>query len=282
MKNVLLILVFSFSVSCFAASFDCAKAGTSIEKAICSNKKLGRLDEVLAQNYKAMLASDIGDGARTDLKTSQRAWVANRNKCVDNECIAKAYKARIDEVCDYPVISGVYPPCTSADAVDDEFNQPSITTNPSAPKQTTPQQAQAAGDTNQKGAILEQVQKAAAKNAEKIASLGFSAAQLHSVIYLQYDTISAPRRFITFESFLGLLFENSRISKVTAISLQKFSGVRIKVQGAPSTGFLFNFDEGDAFLSHTVDGDDANRLTTPEDMYMASRLLESVAEAGLQ
>jgi hypothetical protein len=102
------------------------------------------------------------------------------------------------------------------------------------------------------------------------------------VIYLQYDTISAPRRFITFESFLGLLFENSRISKVTAISLQKFSGVRIKVQGAPSTGFLFNFDEGDAFLSHTVDGDDANRLTTPEDMYMASRLLESIAEAGLQ
>lgn len=95
-------------------SFDCAKASNFSEKAICSDTLLGNLDGALSENYKYMLASDIGDGARADLKETQKKWLNERNKCVSNQCLADVYKKRIDQVCEYPVISGVHPICTSS------------------------------------------------------------------------------------------------------------------------------------------------------------------------
>lgn len=98
-------------------SFDCAKAASFSEKAICSDSLLGQLDGALSENYKYMLASDIGDGAKKDLKQTQKRWLAERNKCTSNQCLADAYKKRMDEICEYPVISGVHPICTSSDEV---------------------------------------------------------------------------------------------------------------------------------------------------------------------
>lgn len=91
--------------------FDCAKASTFSEKAVCSDTLLGQLDGVLSENYKFMLASDLGDGAKADLKATQRTWLAQRNKCPDNQCLTTLYRKRVDEVCDYPVLSGVHPVC---------------------------------------------------------------------------------------------------------------------------------------------------------------------------
>lgn len=99
-------------------SFDCSKASTFSEKAICSEPLLGKLDGALSENYKSMLASNIGEGARTDLKATQRKWLsAERNKCTDNQCLVNAYRKRMDEVCDYPVISGAHPICTNSDEI---------------------------------------------------------------------------------------------------------------------------------------------------------------------
>lgn len=98
-------------------SFDCSKAATVVEKLICNEQSLGKLDGALADNYKTMMAADIDDGARADLKLTQKQWLGNRNECTDSQCLAIAYKARIDEVCEYPVIEGIYPICTSADEV---------------------------------------------------------------------------------------------------------------------------------------------------------------------
>jgi uncharacterized protein len=134
MKNRLAIgslILLSASVA-HSASFDCAKASTFVEKAICSDPKISRQDDVLGENYKYVSASNIGDGARKDLKATQRAWMAARNKCDNNECITNAYRKRIDEVCEYPVLSGAHPGCTSADDVEAEF----------ATKQQAPAQAQ--------------------------------------------------------------------------------------------------------------------------------------------
>ena len=100
-----------------AASFNCQKAATSVEKEICSNPTLSKLDDALAENYKYMMAANIGDGARKDLKQTQREWIAKRNKCADGKCIEAAYRSRVDEVCDYPVISGIHPSCTSEDEI---------------------------------------------------------------------------------------------------------------------------------------------------------------------
>lgn len=101
----------------WSPSFDCGKASNFSEKAICTDTLLGKLDGALAENYKYMLASDIGDGARNDLKTTQKKWLAERNKCEDNQCLASVYRKRINEVCEYPVISGAHPVCTNSDEI---------------------------------------------------------------------------------------------------------------------------------------------------------------------
>lgn len=103
--------------STWKPSFDCSKASTFSENAICSDPLLGKLDGALSENYKHMLASDIGDGARNNLKTTQKKWLAERNKCTNNQCLDNTYRKRVDEVCEYPVISGMHPICTSSDDI---------------------------------------------------------------------------------------------------------------------------------------------------------------------
>lgn len=98
-------------------SFNCNKASTFVEKSICSVPLLGSLDGALSENYKYMLASNIGDGAIEDLKSTQKKWMSDRNKCTSTQCIEEFYRSRIDEVCEYPVISGVHPICTRAEEI---------------------------------------------------------------------------------------------------------------------------------------------------------------------
>jgi uncharacterized protein len=76
-----------------AASFDCAKASTSIEKSICADSQLSDLDGQLMQAYRQTLgASGNGDA----VKAEQRAWLVQvRNKCHDGACLKQAYSERI-------------------------------------------------------------------------------------------------------------------------------------------------------------------------------------------
>lgn len=105
-----LVLVIALPLA-YGASFDCTKAKTFVEKEICRDPLLSRLDEALSYNYNNMLSGNIGSGARKDLKATQRAWLLQRNKCTTRQCLIDAYRKRIDEICDYPVISGVHPDC---------------------------------------------------------------------------------------------------------------------------------------------------------------------------
>ncbi len=110
----LLMIFVALTMNAHAASFDCAKANTYVEKQICHNGSLSKLDEAMADNYKYMLASDIGEGAAKQLKQTQKKWLAQRNSCTTKDCIENAYLTRIDEICEYPVISGIHPECLSA------------------------------------------------------------------------------------------------------------------------------------------------------------------------
>ncbi len=49
-----LLLTFFAQLSC-AASFDCAKASTQVERLICSDESLSKLDEQLSGSYKQAL-----------------------------------------------------------------------------------------------------------------------------------------------------------------------------------------------------------------------------------
>lgn len=58
-----------------AASFDCAKAATPLEKLICSTPELSRNDEVLAKAYATALGG-LSDEAKAVVQSSQRDWLA--------------------------------------------------------------------------------------------------------------------------------------------------------------------------------------------------------------
>jgi uncharacterized protein len=90
-----------------AASFDCQKAATLVEDAVCSNPTLSELDDILAKNYRALLSSNIGKDADQRLKNTQRGWLKDRDRCRSEACIEAKYRERIDALCEYPVVSGV-------------------------------------------------------------------------------------------------------------------------------------------------------------------------------
>jgi uncharacterized protein len=79
-----------------AAGFDCTKASTFVEKAICSDTVLSKLDDLLMNSYKEALAN-VSNTEK--LKSGQRVWLSNtRNKCPDIECLKDAYNKRIADI----------------------------------------------------------------------------------------------------------------------------------------------------------------------------------------
>lgn len=117
--NIALVTLALYIPAAMAASFDCTKAGTQVERLICTTPILGQLDIALSENYRNIRASDIGDGARSNLLSTQRDWIRQRNTCSTSSCIERIYRIRIDEICSYPVLSGIHPPCKySEDVVD--------------------------------------------------------------------------------------------------------------------------------------------------------------------
>jgi uncharacterized protein len=75
-----------------AASFDCAKASSFVEKAICSDQQLSAMDDQLARLYKAARADSSGNAT---LEAEQKAWLSSRDRCADAACLKKAYVDRI-------------------------------------------------------------------------------------------------------------------------------------------------------------------------------------------
>lgn len=90
-------------VSTLAPSFDCAKAVSSAEDAVCVTPWLARLDLELARLFGLAVASADVTGDRLDeLKAMQRGWIKGRDDCwkADNleSCVSGSYAMRIDEL----------------------------------------------------------------------------------------------------------------------------------------------------------------------------------------
>jgi len=83
----------------FKAGFDCNKASTVIEKAICSDKRIALADLEINQQYKAA-RKKLTATEKKSLKTSQRGWIKQRNRCkvsgkADMACLALSYAHRL-------------------------------------------------------------------------------------------------------------------------------------------------------------------------------------------
>ena len=95
MKRLLLILLgwLALSFVAQAASFDCSKAQSKIEKMICADAELSRLDEEIAKVYGDVLKKSPDEAL---LKKQQRGWLKARNlDCKDVPCLRELYQKRI-------------------------------------------------------------------------------------------------------------------------------------------------------------------------------------------
>lgn len=81
------------------ASFDCAKATTWIEEAVCEDETLGQLDERLAAAYRQARERSRADGAALErLTDQQRAWLQARDGCKLTPCLRRLYEQRVAEL----------------------------------------------------------------------------------------------------------------------------------------------------------------------------------------
>jgi len=107
MRKTLLALSLSFLMSTLAhaASFDCTKAKTAQEKAICASPDLSAADDEMAAAYRASLTAVQSQWAR-GIRENQLDWLRNRDASCpathsagDLEfCLRNLYTLRIDDL----------------------------------------------------------------------------------------------------------------------------------------------------------------------------------------
>lgn len=105
---IIIVLFGLLSTQAIAASFDCHKAATWLEKTVCSNPELSKLDEELAKAYHDALASLSPEG-QEETKQYQQQWLKEispycearlKFKFDDStaECLEDTYKDRITQL----------------------------------------------------------------------------------------------------------------------------------------------------------------------------------------
>jgi uncharacterized protein len=98
MRTTLAAIIF-LTLATPAFAFDCAKATTDVEKAICADPQLKTLDDQLAAAYAAVKSAST-PAEQKMLARSQKRWIAEREYCSGgdagiNACIAQKTKDRL-------------------------------------------------------------------------------------------------------------------------------------------------------------------------------------------
>ncbi|RYF95462.1 MAG: hypothetical protein EON95_01480 [Caulobacteraceae bacterium] len=102
------VAVLALPTAASAASFDCRRAATGTERAICATTSLNDRDVQMAQLY-GIVRKLVPMGTRGAIMDRQSVWIRERNRCgADRACIGKSYDRRIAEL--YRVLEErVYP-----------------------------------------------------------------------------------------------------------------------------------------------------------------------------
>lgn len=84
-----------------AASYDCTRASTPAEIAVCANPELNQLDEELAVLYRSLL-NDLPARQADRVQQDQRSWLKARNSCgAEVRCLKARYQERIARLSQY-------------------------------------------------------------------------------------------------------------------------------------------------------------------------------------
>ncbi len=84
-------------------SFDCSKASTAVEKAICARPELAKADRAMAAAYND-LAGKLTGAAKEHLIKDQTQWIASRNRACTGgaeeiaRCLRQRYEARLENL----------------------------------------------------------------------------------------------------------------------------------------------------------------------------------------
>lgn len=90
-----------------APSFNCQRARTRGEIAVCQNSGLAALDRQMASQFSSALAA-AGPRQRAILASTRDSFLRYRDQCPSNACIAETYRGRMREIRD--IMSGDWRP----------------------------------------------------------------------------------------------------------------------------------------------------------------------------
>ncbi|MHB8149270.1 MAG: lysozyme inhibitor LprI family protein [Desulfobulbia bacterium] len=115
-----------FGAQAWAASFDCAKASTKVEKLICENSTISKLDDELSKVYQDDLLK-ANEEQKQRLIAEQKHWLKyTRNVCADEPCFKHAYWSRMAELATF---FGPHSPLYKKEADKAEAIKEVLTTN---------------------------------------------------------------------------------------------------------------------------------------------------------
>jgi uncharacterized protein len=100
MKRIYLIVLcgLALPLAAQAASFDCGKVQSRVERLVCDKPELSELDSKLGQDYQEVL-SKANDEQKTRVVAEQKHWIKfTRNVCEKETCLKHAYWSRQAEL----------------------------------------------------------------------------------------------------------------------------------------------------------------------------------------
>jgi hypothetical protein len=80
-------------------SFNCRQAGSRSEQMVCSNRRLAGLDRTMSSQFYSALARADPE-TRRELRRSRDRFLAYRERCRSEACVADAYQGRMAEISD--------------------------------------------------------------------------------------------------------------------------------------------------------------------------------------
>lgn len=242
----------------YAVSFDCNKASSDVEKMICSDHKLSRLDDYLSQNYKIAMGPDMPEESKSKIIKSQIDWINRRNACTDIQCVEKMYSKQMDYLWNecFDHISGKIEYNKFSEAID---------------KIKRELDSQEYNKTHKKPE--EVITEISNKNAVKVYQLGFNKRQLESTLFL--DGFGSYFEYHTLRECLSLIYKLPDLTSLEMINYKGYAGFKIKTTGRPSSGFIFREENGEIYLNGLVSGDKVIEATTEYDMREFARILLS-------
>lgn len=93
-RSLLLLSIAVLPLSAQAAGYDCTRAETASEIAVCDNPGLSRLDEEMTTQYRYLINTLPPHRAHL-LREDQRSWIVARDSCgADVRCLRARYQER--------------------------------------------------------------------------------------------------------------------------------------------------------------------------------------------